>query len=246
MKAVIPAAGRGTRLQPLTDDRPKALVDVAGRPLLSHGLARLADLDVSEFVLVVGYRKEAIIDHYGDEFEGVPITYVHQREPKGLADAVLRAENEVDDDFLVFNGDNVITGNLGDVIERQRSDGVDATLLVDEVSRDEAAETGVFVTDDDGRLDALVEKPDDPPSTRVLTGLFGFDPDIFHACHLVQPSARGQYELTDAIDLFLRAGRRVETVPFDGRRVNVNTPDDRDRAERLLGESGHGDGADSE
>ncbi|WP_436927403.1 sugar phosphate nucleotidyltransferase [Halosimplex amylolyticum] len=237
MKAVIPAAGRGTRLRPLTDDRPKALVDVAGTPLLTHGLERLADLDVSAFVIVVGYRKEAIIDHYGDEFAGVPITYVHQREPKGLADAALRAESEVDGDFLVFNGDNVMLGDLDAVVERQRTDGVDATLVVDEVSRDEAAETGVFVTDDDGRLDAVVEKPDDPPSTRVLTGLFGFDPEIFHACHLVQPSNRGQYELTDAIDLFLRAGRRVETVPFDGQRVNVNTPADRDRAASLVGQS---------
>jgi glucose-1-phosphate thymidylyltransferase len=90
------------------------------------------------------------------------------------------------------------------------------------------------VTDDDGQLDALVEKPDAPPSTRVLTGLFGFDPEIFHACHLVQPSDRGQYELTDAIDLFLRADRRVETVELDGWRVNVNTESDIERAEANL------------
>jgi len=236
MKAVIPAAGRGTRLRPRTEDRPKPLVAVGDRPLLSHGLDELAALGVTEFVVVVGHRKEAIIDRYGDEFEGVPITYVHQREPKGLADAVLRAEPEVDDDFLVFNADNVMSGNLDEVVERQRTDGVDATLLVDDVSRDEAADTGVFVTDDDGRLDAVVEKPSNPPSTRVLTGLFAFSPEIFHACHLVQPSNRGEYELTDAIDIFLRADRRVETVAFDGRRVNVNTPDDRERAERLVGE----------
>jgi len=235
MKAVIPAAGRGTRLRPHTADRPKPLVAVGDRPLLSHGLDRLADLGVTEFVIVVGYRKEAIVDHYGDEFEGIPVTYVHQREPRGLADALLRAESAVDDDFLVFNGDNVMTGNLDAVVERQRTGDVDATLLVDEVSRDEAADTGVFVTDDDGRLEAVVEKPSAPPSTQVLTGLFAFSPDIFHACHLVQPSARGEYELTDAVDLFLRADRRVETVAFDGRRVNVNTPDDRDRAERLVG-----------
>ncbi|QLH77635.1 sugar nucleotidyltransferase [Halosimplex rubrum] len=236
MKAVIPAAGRGTRLRPHTEDRPKPLVPVGDRPLLSHGLDELAALGVTEFVIVVGHRKEAIIDRYGDAFDGVPITYVHQREPKGLADAVLRAETEIDEDFLVFNADNVMTGNLGEVVERQRTDGVDATLLVDDVSRDEAADTGVFVTDDDGRLDAVVEKPSNPPSTQVLTGLFGFSPDIFHACHLVQPSDRGEYELTDAIDLFLRAERRVETVAFAGQRVNVNTPADRERAERLVEE----------
>jgi dTDP-glucose pyrophosphorylase len=234
MKAVVLVAGEGTRLRPLTEDRPKALVDVAGKPLLTHGLERLVDLGVSEFVFVVGYRKEALMDHYGDEFDGVPITYVHQREQLGLAHALRQAEGVVEDDFLVFNGDNVMTGNLEEVVDRQRREDVDATLLVDDVSREEAAQTGVFVTDEDGRLESVVEKPDDPPSTKVLTGLFAFDPDVFHACQLVQPSDRGEYELTDAIDLFLRARRRVGTVEFDGWRVNVNTAEDRERAEEHL------------
>ena len=227
MQAVVLAAGRGTRMGELTADKPKPLVDVGDRPLLSHGLDRLVELGVSEFVIVVGYRKEAIIDHYGDEFRDVPITYVHQRDQLGLAHALLSAEPVVGDDFLVCNGDNVIEGNLAEVLTCQRADGVDATLLVDTVSRDEAAETGVFVTDDAGRLTAVVEKPDDPPSTQVLTGLFAFSPAVFHACHLVEPSDRGEYELSDAVDLLLRAGRRVETVELDGWRANVNTPGDR-------------------
>jgi dTDP-glucose pyrophosphorylase len=239
MQAVVLAAGRGTRMGSLTDERPKPLVEVGGKPLLSHGLDRLIDIGIEEFVLVVGYRKGEIIDHYGDEYRGRPVTYVHQREQRGLAHAVLTAEPVVDDDFLVYNGDNVIDGDVGQVLDRQRSEGVDATLLVDEVSRDEAAETGVCLTDGDGRLTGVVEKPDDPPSTLVLTGVFAFSPEIFHACHLVQPSDRGEYELTDAIDLLLRAGRPIETVELDGWRVNVNTPADRDRAEhRLRGADG--------
>lgn len=234
MKAVVLAAGRGTRLGPLTDDRPKPLVEVGGRPILSHGLERIASMGVSEFVLVVGYRKEAIIEEFGDAVDGVPITYVHQREQLGLAHALETAAGEIEDDFLVFNGDNLMEGNLEAVVDRQREDGVDATLLVDEVSREAAAETGVFVTDDRGRVEAVVEKPDDPPSTTVLTGLFAFGPDVFHACRLVQPSERGEYELTDAIDLLLRAGLRVETVPFEGWRVNVNTPEDLERAAERL------------
>ena len=104
-------------------------------------------------------------------------------------------------------------------------------LLSDEATPEEAAETGVLVTGGDGRLTAVVEKPGDPPSRLVLTGLSAFDPDVFHACHLVQLSDRGEYELADAIDLLVRAGRRVETVPFGGWRVNVNTPADRQRAQ---------------
>lgn len=233
MQAVVLAAGKGTRLRPLTADKPKAVVEVDGRPLLSYGLEQLVEY-VDEFVLVVGYRKEAIIDHYGDSFRGVPVTYVHQREQLGLAHAVLATEPVVDDEFIVFNGDNVIEADLGAVLARHRTDDVDATLLVDDVSREEAAETGVLLTDDDGQLTALVEKPDDPPGTLVLTGVFVFDSDIFHACHLLRPSDRGEYELTDAVDLLLRAGRRVETVTLDGWRVNVNTPADRDRARRRL------------
>ena len=113
----------------------------------------------------------------------------------------------------------------------QREEGVDATVLVDEATPEEAAETGVLVTGGDGRLTAVVEKPDDPPSRLVLTGLSAFDPDAFHACHLVQLSDRGEYELADAVDLLVQAGRRVETVPFGGWRVNVNTPADRQRAQ---------------
>jgi len=233
MQAVVLAAGEGTRLRPLTADKPKAVVEVDGRPLLSHGLEQLVEY-VDEFVLVVGYRKEALIDHYGDSFRGVPVTYVHQREQLGLAHAVLAAEPFVDDDFIVFNGDNVVEVDVGALLARHRTDGVDATLLVDDVSREAAAGTGVLLADDDGQPTALVEKPDDPPGTLVLTGMFVFDPDVFYACHLVRPSDRGEYELTDAIDLLLRAGRRVETVKLDGWRVNVNTPADRDRARRRL------------
>ncbi len=83
MKAVVLAAGKGTRLQPLTDDLPKALVEVDEKPLLTHCLDELVSLDADEFVIVVGYRKEQIIDYYGNSYNGVPITYVHQEEPAG-------------------------------------------------------------------------------------------------------------------------------------------------------------------
>ena len=80
MHAVVLAAGEGTRLRPLTDDQPKGMVDVAGDPLLTHCFDRLLELGADELVVVVGYLKEVIIDHYGDEYEGVPSTYAHQRE----------------------------------------------------------------------------------------------------------------------------------------------------------------------
>ena len=234
MKAVILAAGKGTRLRPLTDDKPKALVEVAGRPLLDHIFEQLVGLGISEFVVVVGYQKQQIIDRYEDEFRGIPITYAHQREQLGLAHALLQAEPYVDDDFALMLGDNIFRANLGDVVDCQRRGDVDAAFLVEEVPLDEAGRYGVCETNGMGEIVEVVEKPDDPPSNMVMTGFYTFSPAIFHACHLVQPSDRGEYELPDTIDLLLESGRTIETIPMDGWRVDVGYPEDRDRASRQL------------
>jgi len=128
MQAVVLAAGEGTRLRPLTEDKPKALVEVDGRPILSHCFDRLIELDADELLVVVGYKKERIIDFYGDDYGGVPITYTHQREPKGLAHALLCVEEHVDDDFMLMLGDNVFEANLADVVNRQREDRADVDI----------------------------------------------------------------------------------------------------------------------
>jgi len=80
----------------------------------------------------------------------------------------------------------------------------------------------------------VIEKPEDPPSNIVMTGFYTFSPAIFHACHLVQPSDRGEYELSDAIDLLIHSGRTIEALPMEGWRIDVGYPEDRDRAERRL------------
>ncbi|WP_135534385.1 sugar phosphate nucleotidyltransferase [Halostella pelagica] len=236
MDAVVLAAGEGSRLRPLTDQRPKGLVDVAGKPLLTHCFDALVDIGVDELVVVVGYRKADVIDHYGDQYGGVPITYVHQREQLGLAHALLQAEPYVDDDFVLVNGDNVFRADLTTVVDRHRESESEATLLVEDVTEEKAKTTGVAETGADGTLVSLVEKPDDPPSTLIQTGFFVFSTLIFHACHLVQPSDRGEYELTDAIGLLIGSGRTVETVELDGWRVNVNTESDIEGVERQLGQ----------
>jgi glucose-1-phosphate thymidylyltransferase long form len=234
MDAVVLAAGEGTRLRPLTAEKPKGMVEVAGEPILTHCFEQLASLGAEAFVVVVGYRQERIVDHYGDAYDGIPITYAHQREQLGLAHALLTVEDRIDDDFMLMLGDNVFRANLADVVERQRAGRADAAFLVEEVPREEASRYGVCVTDGDGEITAVVEKPADPPSTLVMTGFYTFTPAIFHACHLVQPSDRGEYELSEAIDLLLRSGRTIEAVEMDGWRVDVGYPADRAEAERRL------------
>ena len=236
MNAVVLAAGKGTRLQPLTDDKPKGMVEVDGNPLLTHCFEQLLSMDVDELLVVVGYKKEAIIEHYGDEFEGTPITYAHQREQKGLAHALLTVEEHIDDDFVLMLGDNIFRANLTDVINRQQEQRADAAFLVEEVPWEEASRYGVCDTNDYGEIVNVVEKPEDPPSNLVMTGFYTFSPEIFHACHLVQPSARGEYEISEAIDLLIHSGRTIDAIRMDGWRIDVGYPEDRDEAERRLQE----------
>lgn len=234
MQAVVPAAGGGTRLRPLTADRPKGLVEIAGKPLLTHCFETLVDLGVRELVVVVGYRGAQIRERYGEAFDGVPITYVRQAEQHGLAHAIQQTEPHVDGPFVELHGDSILRANAREIVERRRETDADAVVLVEEVSPEEARGLGVCVTDDDGQLQEIVEKPDDPPSTLVQTSLFAFSPRIFDACRAIEPSDRGELELADAITHLLESGGRVETVHLDGWRVNVNTPDDVEAAERRL------------
>ena len=237
MKAVVLAAGEGTRLRPLTDETPKGLVEVGGKPILTRCFEQLAALDAEELIVVVGYRKEQIIEHYGDAFEGIPITYTHQREQKGLAHALLTVEEHVEDDFMLMLGDNVFQANLGDVVARQREDRADAAFLVEEVPMEEAGRYGVCVTNKYGEITEVVEKPDEPTSNLVMTGFYTFTPAIFHACHLVQPSNRGEYEISEAIDLLIHSGRTIDAIRIEGWRVDVGYPEDREKAEALLEEA---------
>jgi len=218
----------------LTDERPKGLVEVDGEPILGHCFDRLVEVGVEEIVVVVGYRGGQIVGTFGRTHRTVPIRYVHQRERRGLGHAVGQAAPHVDGDVVVLNGDNVFGSPIESAVERQRSAGVDATILVEEVPHAEATTTGVVTTDGDDRVTDLVEKPDDPPATTVTTGCYVLPPEIFDACRLIRPSERGEYELTDAVSVLVAAGLTVEAVPLSGWRVNVNTPADRDGAEERL------------
>jgi glucose-1-phosphate thymidylyltransferase len=234
MKAVVLAAGEGTRLRPLTADKPKGMVEVAGKPILTHCFEQLIDLGAEELLVVVGYKKQAIINHFEDEFDGVPITYTHQREQKGLAHALLTVEENIDDDFMLMLGDNIFSANLQDVVNRQQEERADAAFLVEEVPWEEASRYGVCDTNKYGEITEVIEKPEDPPSNLVMTGFYTFTPAIFHACHLVQPSDRGEFEITDAVNLLLQSGRTIDAIPLEGWRLDIGYPEDRDEAEQRL------------
>lgn len=231
MYGIVPAAGRGTRLRPATDDRPKALVEVGGRPLLSHALETLAP-HVEAVAVVVGYHRDQIRGRYGASHEGTPLRYVEQTESEGLADAVLQGRPGVDGSFLQLEGDNVLRGNVCEVLETHLASGADATLLVDRVAPERTARGGVLKFED-GEVVDLVEKPDDPPSRLATTGCFAVSPRVFETCRAIYRSERGEYGLVDAVHWLLEGGGAVETVRVDAWRLNVNAPEDVERAGAL-------------
>lgn len=233
MIGVVPAAGAGTRLQPRTDETPKGLVEVAGKPLLGHVFETLLESGVDRLVVVVGEKAGAIVSRFGESVDGCPITYVHQRERLGLGHAIKQTEPFVDEPFVVLNGDNVLAGTLSRPIARFEQGDVDAVVAVEDGDIDTARETGV-VTVEDGLVRDIVEKPDNPPSRFVTTGCYVLSPSIFDALGLVRPSERGEVELPDGLGVLLRAGASVAAVELDAERVNVNTPADLERAVALV------------
>lgn len=233
MQAVVPAAGMGTRLRPLTSDKPKGLVDVAGAPILTHCFDRLTALGIDEIVVVVGYEGQQIVEYYGDTFDDVALTYVWQEQRRGLAHALLQARPHVDGTFLTINGDNVFGTAPQVLLDTYREDDVDGAVYVESVSAEQAQTTGV-VELADGRVVDLVEKADNPPTTLANAGCYVLPDAVFEACDLLRPGAEDEYQLSDAVSVLCRAGYEFAPVELDGWRVNVNTPEEIERTEAKL------------
>ena len=232
MQALIPAAGRGTRLGSLTDDRPKPLVDIAGQPLIGRILEGIARVGIDEAVIVVGYQRDRLVEALGTQYGGVSLTYVVQKEQLGLAHAHECAADAIDGPFLSINGDNLLPDcALRRMMALRDEMGADVTTLTERVSREEARRTAVLELDEAERVVGLVEKPDDPPSTLVPLGGYTLPPAIFEACRQIEPSNRGEYELPDAIEWLVDRGGAIAVEPFEGTRFNINTPDDLAAAE---------------
>lgn len=238
MQGLVPAAGEGTRLRPLTADRPKGLVTVGDRPLLAHVFGTLLDLGVDELVVVVGYRGDQIRDHFGDRFADTPIRYVTQDERRGLAHAVACAAPVLSGTVLLLNGDNVCQANLADVVASHRRNEAVGTVPIERVSPDRAAAAGVFDRGPDGEVVGVVEKPDDPPSRLIPRGFYAIEEPVVAACQRVEPGHTGECELSAALDSLVAAGADIATVPLEGWCLNVNTPADVDRAAARLAEDG--------
>ncbi|TDB80632.1 glucose-1-phosphate thymidylyltransferase [Micromonospora sp. KC721] len=216
MKALVLSGGAGTRLRPFTYTTPKQLVPVANKPVLSHVLENIRDLGVREVGLVVGDRaaqiEQAIRD--GSEF-GLRVTYIPQQAPLGLAHAVLLAADFLrDDDFVMYLGDNVFAEGLRAAAASFHQRRPDAHLVVAKVS--DPTSYGVAEVGPDGTVQAVVEKPAQPRSDLAVTGAYFFTPAIHQAVRMIEPSRRGELEITDAIQHLIATGHPVTVDRYDG------------------------------
>ncbi len=203
MKAVILAAGEGSRMRPLTCTRPKVMLPIANKPILEHLLIEAIAAGISEFIFVVGYHDEAVLDYFGNGRKwNIKIDYVKQRRQLGTADALKMVADLTAGDFLLMNGDMII--GRGDI--KEMTVKKDTTLAVIEVS--DTRGLGV-VEENKGRVVSIHEKEENPPSHLANTGLYLLTPEIFDAISRTGKSPRGEYELTDSLMLMMEAGHGI-------------------------------------
>jgi len=212
MKALILAAGEGLRCRPLTLTRSKVMLPVANRPILEYIILALARNDIKEITLVVGYKKERIMNHFGNGMEfGVNISYVEQEAQLGTAHAVKLSEPMIKEKFLVLNGDNLIdAGTISDLIKGASGD---VTLLT--AMREQTTGYGVVLLEK-GKVSQMIEKPRDKVSHLINTGIYMFSPSIFGEIDKTPISETGEYAITETIQRIIDKGGNVTNITTKG------------------------------
>ncbi len=219
MKAVILAAGQGTRMGPLTRNRPKVMLPVANMPLLSHVILSARDAGIREFVLVVGFGQEIIKQYFGDGSSlDVSIEYAHQEEQLGTADAVRSAKDFVKDRFLMLNGDVIVnSAHIKNMVKQSR----DVVMTARRV--DNPSEFGVLEVEDD-RVLRIIEKPEKTPTNLANAGIYVFPLAIFDAINKTALSARKEYEITESLQLLIDGGMDVGFLTLSGNWLDIGRP----------------------
>ena len=210
VKGLVVSGGAGTRLRPITHTRAKQLVPVAGKPVLFYGLEAMAAAGITQVGIIIGDTGDEIRAAVGDGSRfGLAVTFIPQDAPRGLAHAVLTAEEFIGDSaFCMYLGDNLLRDGVAGFVDEFRAGDADAMILLQHVPN--PSEYGVAELDASGAVKQLVEKPKEPKSDLALVGVYLFTSAIFDAARRLEPSWRGEYEITDAIQGMVDSGLRVE------------------------------------
>jgi glucose-1-phosphate thymidylyltransferase len=234
LKGLILSGGKGTRLRPLTHTSAKQLVPVANKPVLFYGLEAMAEAGISEVGVIVAPETGAEIRAAagdGSRF-GITIEYIEQDAPLGLAHAVLTAEPFLGSSpFVMYLGDNLLRDGIRRLVDTFRSDEPDALILVTPVP--DPQNYGVAELSD-GRVKKLVEKPSEPQTDLALVGVYMFTPAVFDAARAIEPSGRGELEITDAIQHLVDDGLRVDPHVVHGWWKDTGQVQDMLEANRLI------------
>ena len=234
LKGLILSGGAGTRLRPITHTSAKQLVPVANKPVLFYGIEALVDAGVEEIGIIIAPETgEEIREAAGDGSRfGARITYIVQDEPKGLAHAVLTAEQFIaGSPFVMYLGDNLLADGLRGLVASFRESEPDALILLTPV--EEPEHYGVAELDGE-HVVRLVEKPKEPPSNLALVGVYLFRPAIFDAARGLEPSWRGELEITEAIQSLIEDGHRVQSEVVSGWWKDTGQLADMREANRLV------------
>jgi glucose-1-phosphate thymidylyltransferase len=240
LKGLILSGGKGTRLRPITHTSAKQLVPVANKPVLFYGIEAMAAAGIEEVGIIIAPETGAEIEQVAGDGSlfGVRITYLLQDEPLGLAHAVLTAEPFLDSSpFVMYLGDNLLQGGIADLVAAFREHEPDALILLTPVADPEnygVAELATAPAGETGRVVRLVEKPQRPATDLALVGVYMFTAQIHDAARAIEPSARGELEITDAIQHLVDAGMRVEPHIVRGWWKDTGRLEDMLEANRLI------------
>lgn len=234
MKALILAGGKGTRLRPITFTRAKQLVPVANKPILFYAIEALREAGITEIGVIVGDTAAEVQDALGDGSRwGARITYIPQEAPLGLAHAVKISKSFMGGEpFVMYLGDNLIKDGITRFVSEFEESGCDAQILLAHVPN--ASQFGVAELAEDGSVKRLIEKPENPPSDLALVGVYLFGPSVFEAVAAIKPSARGELEITDAIQWLVDEGRMVRPHIIGGWWKDTGKLEDMLEANRIM------------
>jgi glucose-1-phosphate thymidylyltransferase len=235
LRGLILSGGKGTRLRPITHTSAKQLVPVANKPVLFYGIEAMAAAGIKEIGIIIAPETgDEIKATAGDGSKfGVEITYILQDEPLGLAHAVLTAEPFLRDaPFVMYLGDNLLQGGIDELVQAFRTNEPEALILLTPVPDPE--NYGVAELNGSNTVKRLVEKPKEPATDLALVGVYMFTPEIHDAARAIEPSKRGELEITDAIQYLVDQGRRVEPHIVSGWWKDTGRLEDMLEANRLI------------
>jgi glucose-1-phosphate thymidylyltransferase len=237
MKGIILHGGHGTRLRPLTHTGPKQLLPIANKAMSQYALEDLKTAGITDIGIIIGdVYPEKVKDYYGTgEKFGVKITYIYQDEPKGISHAIQLCKDFIGDDrFIVYLGDNVLRKNLIDYTQKFQTSNSDAMILLCKVDDPQRFGIAELDKDDPGKIKKIMEKPKNSPSDLAVIGIYFLTPKIFGVIDRLKPSWRGEFEITEALQMLMDDGNKIEHDTVTGWWKDTGTPEDIIHANKLV------------